>query len=778
MIRECVIYSTSRSIREAISYNEDGFLPDYLTMGEFLERSVLSSKLFTPDQDLRLLALHQACTFDSFSSLKIERNFFSFIHNSEYIFRLFEELSAEQVNVESLFASDIYGEYEEHLSILKELHSRYQKIVEANGWKDPIYSKSNFKINTQYIKRYDKIVFHIDGYLSRFEMDVLTQIAQVINVHCVIALSPYNTKMQERFSQIGIDLVPLHTNIIDLSTKQVLDSKALDAIEDIVCETVSQRIEEIGFIEVKIAQMVQQGIKPEKIVVVVPDEGFVPYMERLNPIGNLNFAMGKSLKEDSLLKMIEAVERFVEEQSEENRLRMEKIPVDLSDWIKNFYSRKFTPELFENFYSLLDKYCQSEEIREIIKEEHDRFKTLYSAVEGMEFRSVMKIFMNRLQSRSIDDVGGGKITVMGVLETRGMEYDGVIVIDFNEGSVPRKSQKDMFLNSQTRKMAGLPTPLDRESLQKHYYWMLFSKAKSVSLCCVANNENVPSRFLLQMGISIKQSEFDYSRVLFDKEIRQAKTQNIAESEYDFTIHPVSASSLKSFLTCKRQFYYKYVQKLKEHKMVQDLYEEREIGNKIHAALQKVYVNQSTYSDKNTLRETFKAVFATGTESDVMERYLNTLWIEKMEPFYENEASRFDSGTKVAYCEKEFSAECEGVTLIGRVDRVDYTPQGLEVLDYKSGKYPSTTSEPKDEDTDYQLSIYAILVQELGNVKGCGYYDLNRGVIDFEAHLDAKVEKLREILGSMASQRIWSWDQCEDFSACRYCAYSILCQREL
>jgi len=364
------------------------------------------------------------------------------------------------------------------------------------------------------------------------------------------------------------------------------------------------------------------------------------------------------------------------------------------------------------------------------------------------------------------------------LETRGMEYDGVIVIDFNEGIVPRKSQKDMFLNSKTRKMAGLPTPLDRESLQKHYYWMLFSKAKTVSLCCVANNENVPSRFLLQMGIPTKPCEYDYSQVLFEKEPLQVKLAGDLESEYDFTVHPVSASSLKSFLTCKRQFYYKYVLKLKEHKMVQDLYEERDIGNKIHAALQKLYVNHSSYTDKQTIREAFKEIFEAGAETDVMERYLNALWIEKMEPFYENEAKRFESGIKIAHCEKEFSAECEGVTLIGRVDRVDHTPDGFEVIDYKSGKYPSTTSEPKEDDTDYQLSVYSILVQELGNVKGCGYYDLNRGVIDFESYLDAKVEKLREILGFMASQKKWSWDQCEDFSACRYCTYAVLCQREL
>lgn len=778
MLRECVVYSTSRAIREAVSQKEEGFLPDYITMGEFLERSLLFENKISPDQDLRLLAMHEACRFDSFSALKIERNFFSFIHHSEYIFRLFEELSAEQVSIESLLSSDIYGEYEEHLQILNEVLRRYRNKVEEYGWKDPIFSKQGFVLNPSYVKKYNRINVHIDGYLSRFELDLLVQISQLTEVRCTIPLSPYNTKMKERFEAIGIELSVMHLNIIDLHMREVVSTVPLNGIGEIVCESVSQRLEQIGYIQVKVAQMVSSGISPDRIVVVVPDESFVPYMEKLNPMGNLNFAMGKTLREESVIKMVEAIERYLDEPSSENQSRLLRIPSQLIEWVRTSYSQKFVSGMMEQLYYHLKAYCNNDDVKTILQEEYEKFKTLWGAMEGMEFRSVMKIFLNRIKNRTLDDIGGGKVTVMGVLETRGIEYEGVIVIDFNESHVPRKSQKDMFLNTQTRKMAGLPTPQDRESLQKHYYWMLFSKAKAVSLCCVANNENVPSRFLMQMGISIRPGEYDYSRALFEKRERLAAAEQIFEGEYDFTLHTLSASSLKSFLTCKREFYYKYILKLKEHKMEQDLYEEREMGNKIHAALQKLYTLQNSYQSSQQIREAFEGLMKSGSDSDVMERYLNAFWIEKMELFYQNEAERFAQGVKVAHCEKELSVECEGITLIGRIDRIDHTSEGWEVIDYKSGKYPSTTAEPKDEDTDYQLSVYALLAQNLGQVKGCGYYDLNRGVIDFESYLNPKVEKLREILGSMASQKHWHWEQCEDFSACRYCTYAIMCQREL
>ncbi len=52
---------------------------------------------------------------------------------------------------------------------------------------------------------------------------------------------------------------------------------------------------------------------------------------------------------------------------------------------------------------------------------------------------------------------------MGVLETRGVSFRGVVIVDFNEGIVPASSSKDMFLNSAVRAFAGLHTRNDREA---------------------------------------------------------------------------------------------------------------------------------------------------------------------------------------------------------------------------------------------------------------------------------------------------------------------------
>ncbi|MDP2076910.1 MAG: PD-(D/E)XK nuclease family protein, partial [Sulfuricurvum sp.] len=113
-----------------------------------------------------------------------------------------------------------------------------------------------------------------------------------------------------------------------------------------------------------------------------------------------------------------------------------------------------------------------------------------------------------------------------------------------------------------------------------------------------------------------------------------------------------------------------------------------------------------------------------------------------------------------------------------IDRIDRTLEGLEVLDYKTGKYASTSSDVREEDVDYQLSIYALLAAPLGAVLRCGVYDLNTGKIEFEQFLESKTQKLKEILQMLAENRQWVWEMCEDLSRCRHCTYATLCEREL
>jgi RecB family exonuclease len=485
--------------------------------------------------------------------------------------------------------------------------------------------------------------------------------------------------------------------------------------------------------------------------------------------------MGEPFSKSAVYRDWESVTLFMEEPSVLNRERIRNIKHEVLEWFKGRYREKF---MFSQLEELLQLWDNEDESIAVVREEIEHFRHIGHALEQMEFKAVFRIFMNRLRQRRIDDVRGGKVTVMGLLETRGVAFDGVVVIDFNEGYVPHKSEKDLFLNTKTREYAGLPSAYDRESLQKHYYSILFNRAKKVAIGCVQNAESVPSRFLIQLGIKSIPARYRYEEVLFAPPRFNERHAEIIESEYDFTAHPLSASGIKTFLSCKRAFYYRYIAHIGEHELPRDLSEERDIGNELHSTLEKVYALRNHYTSADEIKAAIATHWEGRKSDDPLERYMKRLWTDKLEPFCRLEESRFKAGSKVLYTEKEGSVTVEGIRLVGRIDRIDEKEGRLEVIDYKSGKYPETTSEPKESDVDYQLSVYALLAGEFGTVERCGYYDLGKGEIKFEYYLEAKVAKLREILSSMASQKRWSLEMCEDMSRCRICPYTYLCHREM
>jgi RecB family exonuclease len=778
MTKKLIIFPTSRAIRETLQGCNEGFLPTYMGMGDFLDRVIKSEKLTTPDDDLRLLALHEASNFSAFDKLYIERNFFTFIQNSTYLFRFFEELSGEMVVLQALENADVYGEYEEHITILGHLWKNYKEIVALRGWSDPIFSKASVQINEQYVRGFESISLFIEGYLSRYELEVLKVCAALVPLECIYHATVYNEKMTERLRECSLEIEVGYRYRFSLSERLILERSKIEPLKNVTCEVFHNRLTQVGFVKAQVQMMIESGIAPERLVVVVPDEEYVAYLRLFDEEGNFNFAMGHSIGEERFIRDIDAIELFMSEQNAENKARLMRVNEQLYTWVKEHYYEPFSFHDLESLAVMVSGDIHRLEVKKILDEELEKFKPIATALEEYEFKSALKIFMNRLKSRSLDDVGGGKITVMGLLETRGVAYDGVIVVDFNEGFVPHRSQKDLFLNTKTRQFADLPTSMDREFLQKHYYWMLFERAQKVAISCVQNSETIPSRFLLQLGIPSRDAMFDYGRILFPNVVFLDRITQEFSSGYDFTAQPLSASGLKSFLTCKRQFYYKYVARIKEHELQEDLSRERDIGNRLHNTMEKIYMGRDYYGSVEAIKEALVKVLSQEEEGDVMQRYVQHLWIEKLTPFYENEIQRFEEGIRVAYHEKTGAKVVEGIPLGGRIDRIDFTHEGLEVLDYKTGNFADTDHAPKEGDVDYQLAIYALLAQEFGRVSRCGYYDLKSGRVVYEQFLEAKIETLRGILHALASYKEWVWEQCEELKACRLCPYSVLCDREL
>lgn len=775
------ILPTSRAIRASLLKEQisDGFLSSYTTMSEFLQRALLVEGFVRVDDDTRTLLLLEASDFKQFSALQIERNFFTFTQNSSYIFRFFEELSGELVNIEALALADTYGDYEEHIEILKELYLRYEKLCEERKILDPIFVSKKYRLNTSYIKAQGEILLVVEGYLTNFELKILQECSQIVPLRLRFYANRFNKKMQEKLKNLGIEILPERNQIINLGTMRIEGSSVVKSEARIGCESFSQRLLQVAFIKQKVYEFVSKGIAAEKIAVILPDESFAEHLRRFDEKCNFNFAMGESLGSSAFVRSLNAVTEYLDNQSVQNRSRVNRIGADLIESLRSVY--KADVESLD-FRSLLLPFIEMERdkaVLKIIEEELFYFEKLLEILKGSSFKSALHLFVNRLKNCSTDDVRGGKITVMGVLETRSVSYDGVIVVDFNEGVVPRKSEKDLFLNSSTRIKSGLPGAQDREALQKLYYNNLFLRAKEVAISYVESAESVPSRFLTQLGIRTETlyDEEQWAEVLFEDSPREKLLDEKIECAYDFTQHALSATGLKSFLTCKRKFYHRYVDGLDEHQIEQDLPQEYEIGNALHDALKKVYEEQSRFTDAEALRKAIAAALKESSADTVLDRYLQKMWMKRLEPFILSEIERFKEA-EVFACEKAFSKEVCGIRLSGKIDRIDRTLEGLEVLDYKSGSYPTYTAKTVERANDFQLEFYYLLAQNEGEVSACGYYDLKSGKIIKEELLAQKLELLYEHLNLLKETKIFDFEKTDEIKECRFCPYTHLCGREL
>ncbi|RLA69449.1 MAG: PD-(D/E)XK nuclease family protein [Epsilonproteobacteria bacterium] len=792
MITSTTILPTSRAIRTHILQLKSGnsFIPRYMTMSEFLQRALVVDGYTRVDDDTRTLLLLEAADFSAFAALQIERNFFTFTKNSTYLFRFFEELSGELIDIDTLDAADTYGDYAEHISILQELYLRYERICTERKILDPIFLAKQYKLNSAYVKSLIEVELVVEGYITNFEMKVLLFCANLIPFSLHFYANQFNRKMQNKFRDLGIEVNEDQEQIIDLNSLVIKEHSSFKSESKISCESFSERLLQIAFIKRQVYAFIADGIAPEKIAVILPDESLAAQLHHFDTEHNFNFAMGESLNESRFVKRLDAVTAYLDSPSVQNSARLNRYGANLLDGIRSIYKAQIeTLDFREMIVSLIDTQ-KDVSVIEIIIEELFYFEKIMDVLRGSTLKSVLHLFVNRLKKRSIDDVRGGKITVMGLLESRAITYEGIIVVDFNENYVPRKNEKDLFLSSSIRIKSGLPSTQDREALQKLYYHNLFKRASRVAISYVESSDSVASRFLTQLGITTQNhyDDLQYADILFERKSRQPYKELEIEAAYDFTAKPLSATALKSFLTCKRKFYHHYVDRLKDHEIPKDMPDEHEIGTALHNALRDVYLQQNRFNDKSALKQAVVDALTEHGGSTELDAYLQKLWIRRLEPFFETEIARFKEN-EVFRCEENLSTLRNGIKLTGKIDRIDLTPDGLEVLDYKSGKYPLYTVRTLEKATDFQLEFYYLLVKQNDSVLSpesripnpepqIAYYDLKSGQVVPEAVQAQKLELLDRHLDALAKTKQFVFSKTEDISACRYCEFVYLCGREL
>ena len=760
-------------------------MPFTLTIDELFKKSINLNNMKYCEEEQRVLFLSEAIKNTNIQKLGISDNFTKFLKQSDYIYRFFLELASEKVEIKDIQNVDTYDFYLEHLQILETIKTNYINILEKNSYVDRINLDNHYKINENFLKKFEEIELHFEGYFTKVEFEIVEKISKFINVKINFYSNTYNQRSLEVFKNMNIDLKIDFNYKIDLTNKLVLqEEKNKKNLQSLEIKGFSSRLNQIAYIKDSIVKSVQKGVNPSRIALVLPDETFASYIQLFDTEKYFNYAMGKTIKNTNLYQVAYAIYSYLSEDdikhiSNLDFLKLDKNFIDKN--IKSIWNKKASKENFEFISDFIKSKDDSAELLEKYDELLYKLNIIvFSNDNVILLKDVYKIFLQKLVKLTLDDINSGKVTVLGLLETRAVEFDTVIICDFNESFIPKISVKDKFLSTKLKQLSNLPTQFDRESLQKYYYKRLIDSSKNVFVSYVNSDTNQISRFaneLFDKHIKTDTNDNAYKHILYDNhKIKYIEEEIIAK--IDLSKFTWSATSFKTYLQCKRKFYLQYVLKLKEH-TISLKPKAYELGDIIHSILEDYYT-----LDENNIELSFEKIEFLFNKYKSSNPFLILdleIWKKKLYEFYLLDKERL-THRKIIALEKSFSCEFEGIQIKGVIDRIDSFEDSYEVIDYKTSASLSVdTLKNYDKTDDFQLEFYYLAMSDMYKTDKIEayYYDLNNTQLINEIALDKKLELLCEKFNELKeiSKNEISFSKCEDKTNCTYCAYSIICNRE-
>ncbi|MDX2302670.1 MAG: PD-(D/E)XK nuclease family protein [Microscillaceae bacterium] len=308
------------------------------------------------------------------------------------------------------------------------------------------------------------------------------------------------------------------------------------------------------------------------------------------------------------------------------------------------------------------------------------------------------------------------LQVMGLLESRTLEFDSLIVCSANEGTLPRPTNLSQSLIPYTLRQAfGLPTPELTDAVASYNFWRLLHGARRVALIYDSvgrEGGSEPSRYLDQIRYElapgrpavtlVTRAAAAEAQLAPPPELTVTKTPDILARLAELVARQLSPTPLLSYVACPMQFYYRYVPQIAEPDASSDTLDGRQFGNVLHDTLEALYkplIDQSCGPAELEARQ--RAVSAALTQAAEAEPALrhhrlgkNLLLLRVIEALA-SQVLRIDAELAAQRPLTPLQLEHEltrtltlpsgrTLTLKGRLDRIDRHGPTRRIIDYKTG----------------------------------------------------------------------------------------------
>jgi hypothetical protein len=378
------------------------------------------------------------------------------------------------------------------------------------------------------------------------------------------------------------------------------------------------------------------------------------------------------------------------------------------------------------------------------------------------------VYKELLSSETLDFKGEPLegLQIMGMLESRVLDFETVIISSVNEGILPSGKSNNSFIPFDVKIENGLPTFKEKDAVYTYHFYRLLQRAKNVYI--LYNTEvdalkgGEKSRFINQLEIEgihkIKHTIISPAVPIIEKHLQRiSKTPLVLENLKDLCSKGFSPSSLSNYIRNPIDFYFDKILGIKEFEDVEENIAANTLGSVIHNTLEEFYkplqghILTTTHLKgfkkqiNVTVTKQFQALYNKGDFSkgknliifEIAQRYISNfinLEIESIENGNEIKIVAIESDESIAI---KIDGLDIPVKLKGKVDRVDEFNGVTRVVDYKSGKVEQTKVELvnwEDLTTDYdkysksfQILCYAYMMHQ----KNLVTLPIEAGIISFK-----------------------------------------------
>ena len=622
--------------------------------------------------------------------------------------------------------------------------------------------------------------------------------------------------------------------------KEFNENRKFQWIENSFCEEKNIKVYEIAgnVAQTKILPEILQEIPKEnysKTAVVLLDENLLlPSLDAVSFVDNLNITMGfpiknlgfsgavkklfylqkqleKNDKSYYYLDVFSVLEEFPD--NEEDKKIIDRFTAKIEDENIVYISKKMMQESLGelSYFQLFEKRTAAElledlsnfcyqlkfrEIDDILYENVSLFETTFKILKNhmkdYDFEisiDALEVLMNQLVNSENLDFQGEPLEglqFMGLLETRLLDFENIILLSVNEGKLPLGNTQNTYLPFDVRRNFGLNTFLENDSIYAYHFYRLLQNAKNIYLLYNALGSGVntgeKSRFITQMEMeSPHKMEHivieNTSEPILQEPIIIEKTEKVLEKLNEWKSR-ISASHLISYLYNPIDFYLNNILKARETEEMEEELSQRNYGNLVHYALDKLYKGKKSKILKASDIEDLKpeidsainsAIAKLKHQPELYERGMNyihkSMAAKVVEHILDYDLDLIKAGNSLEIISleeginAEFSLDENGekINFIGYIDRIDRLNGVLRVIDFKTAKAKNLSVKPKEEKLEdfmssadskqaLQLSIYAYMV--LHNEKfsvnqlQCGIWsfaEIGKGVQTLKIYDDENID---------------------------------------